>query len=89
MLFQIIVYKLFVGEFIPIIHKTETTKAKVIKVTRYHWGKGVHKYMMTYEFDYKKNTYYGKYDLWSNIDKVGDSVEVKYARHNPKLNEVQ
>jgi len=78
-----------VGEFIPIIHKTQTTKAKIIKVSSYNWGKGVRKYIVRYEFTFEGEEYYGKYDMWSNSEKEGDSVLVKFATSNPELNEVQ
>jgi len=84
-----IAYKSYVGEFIPIIHRTKTTKARIVKVYKYNWGKGVYKYIMTYEFEHDKKIYAGKYDLWSNVDEVGDSVWVEYAIRNPKLNEVK
>ncbi len=81
--FGFIFYWSFSGDFIPFIHKTKTVKAKIIEVKKYHWGKGVYKYMMTYEFKHNGNYYNGNYDLWKNIDKKGDSVLVKYVTNKP------
>ena len=44
---------------------------------------------MKYEFGFKDQKYHGKYEMWSNTNKVGDSILIKFAINKPKLNEVQ